>query len=727
MRLIAVLVLTGVAAWIFLRRAIPLFAYLRNAKPENRTDRPLSRLWDVVVVGLAQKKLFRKPFGGLMHALIFWGFCVLVLANLTLVLRGFLGREFDLPFLAVHHPLGLGVAYGVVKEIFLVLVLVGVMMALSRRLVWKPAFPEPSTDAVVILMVIWTLMLVELVWGGAEVAQAIAEAPRVIPGTMPTEADVKGHVALANVLAAHPVSQYLGGGLASIARGTGSWLGGLQEGAWWLNLVIVLGFGAYLPYSKHFHILTGLPNVYFTKKRPAGELRKLELEKEEEIELGTSTLAGFTWKNFFDWYSCTECGRCTASCPAYASGKPLHPKEISRQLRQHLTEHGPRLVELRGKGIRGEVEPGTEEDQGLQVLQTAVPAVSAEALFACTTCRACEQACPVNIEYVQEIVDLRRYLVQAANEFPAEVTRAFKNMENNANPWGFGAHERAEWAQGLDVPTMESSPQIDVLYWVGCAGSFDERNKKVARALVRILHAAGLRFAILGKEECCTGDPARRIGNEFLFQTLAQQNVETLRNYQIKKVVTACPHCFNTLKNEYPQFGAECEVVHHSTLIAELLREGRIRVRQEAAEDITFHDSCYLGRYNDIYDQPRQALQATGRRLHEMPLARSQGRCCGAGGGRMWMEEHGTKVNDLRLGDALEIPRPPKMIASACPFCLTMMSDAVNRKDLGGQIETRDIAEVVADALLEAQPVLTPAPVEKHGTRLAPGTGPAPA
>jgi Fe-S oxidoreductase len=315
----------------------------------------------------------------------------------------------------------------------------------------------------------------------------------------------------------------------------------------------------------------------------------------------------------------------------------------------------------------------------------------------------------VFIEYVQEIVDLRRYLVQVENRMPEEVTRAFTNMERNNNPWGIGFATRGDWAKDLGVPLMSDGPgEIELLYWVGCAASFDERNKRVARALVRILQAAGIRFAILGQEEGCTGDPARRIGNEYLFQMLAKSNVEILGGYGIRKVVTACPHCFNTLKNEYPQFGGEYDVVHHSELIADLLRKGRIHVNGSAREALTYHDSCYLGRYNEIYEEPRAALAAVGFRLSEMGLSRERGRCCGAGGGRMWMEEHGTKVNDMRLDDALAMRTRPKTIASACPFCLTMMSDAVGRKQLEGEIATRDIAEIVADALV-TDPGATPA------------------
>ncbi len=673
MRIFISTLMVAVAATLFLRQALKLYRFIRAGKPDNRFDKPGERVADVLVFAFGQKRLLKRAYGGILHALIFWGFCVLAIANGTLILRGFFGPDFNLPLLAMNEPLG--AFYSIVKECFIVLVMVGVFMAVWRRVVIRPRFPEPSADALLILGLIWSLMVVELVWGAADVGV------HLMSSLTPEEYTL--------MMRTHPITSNLYASFAGVAGGDPATLSAIREVSWWINLALVLGFGAYLPYSKHLHIITGIPNVYFNKKRPYGELTKLDLENEE---YGISTLDQMTWKNYHDWLSCTECGRCTSVCPAFASEKPLHPKKISEQLREELVEHGQGVIDKRA---------GKEPTQELRVLQNSVPAVSEEALFACTTCRACEQACPVFIEYVQEIVDMRRYLVQVEGRFPQEVQRAFKNMENNSNPWGIGFSQRAEWAKDLEVKEMADEPgEIDVLYWVGCAGSFDERNKKVSMALVKIMRAAGLKFAILGKEEGCSGDPARRIGNEFLYQVLAQQNVETMNRYNVKRVVAACPHCFNTIKNEYPQFGGDYVVQHHSELIQDLMKEGKIKVRFGEATEATYHDSCYLGRYNDVYEQPREVLAATGMRLEEMDLSRERGRCCGAGGGRMWMEEHGVKVNDLRLQDALDLPKKPKMIASACPFCLTMMSDALGRKDLAGEIDTRDIAEIVADALV---------------------------
>lgn len=666
------------AAVVFFRRSAKLFTFVKAAKPLDRFSNPVDRIKGVFIYALGQKRLFNRGYGGALHVMIFWGFCVLSIANLTLLIRGVAGRDFNLPLLAPDQVLG--GPYNAIKEIFILLVLVGVSMAFVRRLVLKPRFPEASGDALFILSMIGSLMLVELLFGAAEVAHW-------------------KHAGIAFAGWAFPLTSIFSGAFSGISE---AGLGTLQEVAWWINYALVLTFGAYLPYSKHLHVITGIPNVYFQNTRPYGELRKADLENEIAPEYGASTLADFDWKRFHDWYSCTECGRCTSVCPAFASGKPLHPKQISEQLREELVDHGGGVALLELAKRRGAAEEGAEVEmpEGLRSLQDNLPAVSEEALFACTTCRACEQACPVFIEYVQEIVDMRRHLVQVEGRFPQEAQRAFDGMERNNNPWGIGFATRGDWAQDLGVPLMAEDPgELDLVFWVGCAGSFDERNKQVSKALVAIMQKAGLKFAILGQEEGCTGDSARRIGNEYLYQMLAAQNVETLNTYNVKKIVTTCPHCFNTIKNEYHQFGGEYEVVHHSELIAELLEKKKIELKTVPEVLGTFHDSCYLGRYNDIYDQPRAVLAAAGVKLVEMEKSRQNGRCCGAGGGRMWMEEHGTKINDMRLGDALELSEKPKVIASSCPFCLTMLSDAVSTRDMASEIKTKDIAELVAEAL----------------------------
>jgi Fe-S oxidoreductase len=424
-------------------------------------------------------------------------------------------------------------------------------------------------------------------------------------------------------------------------------------------------------------------NVFFAPLTPKGRLPGLDLEKTETF--GVGTLTEFTWKDLFDLYNCTECGRCTSGCPANVSGKQLDPKLLILDLQAHLLDAGPKLL---GKGGNG---PAEEAMVGKVIADNV--------LWACTTCRWCVEACPVFIEHVPKIVDMRRWLVLTEARFPPELQPTFRNLENNGNPWQMAWQTRADWAQDLGVKILSAVGQAEYLYWVGCYGSFDERNKKVARAVVRLLQAAGVDFAILGTEEKCTGEPARRAGHEYLYQTLAQGNIETLKRYQFQKIVTACPHCLNTIRNEYPNFDGHFTVIHHTELLNELIRSGRLRVSPELDKRVTYHDPCYLGRYNDLFDPPRQVLDSIGRgELVEMRLNKARSFCCGGGGGRVWMEEHeGRRVNQVRVEQAVEVS--PDILASACPFCLTMFEDGVKGKEVADRIKTQDIAELVADSL----------------------------
>src|SRR6266851_4876665 len=454
-----------------------------------------------------------------------------------------------------------------------------------------------------------------------------------------------------------------------------------------LLAVLLLSFLVYLPYSKHLHIMAAPFNVFFAPQTPKGKSTTPDLENAESFGVGAIT--EFTWKDLFDLYNCTECGRCTSACPANVSGKELDPKWLILNLQEHLLERGAGLL---GKSGNGGQEKAHEKPMVGEVIHDNV-------LWACTTCRWCVDACPVFIEHVPKIVDMRRWLVLTESRFPAELQPAFRNLETNGNPWQMSWQTRADWAQDLGVKQMSEVNEAEYLYWVGCYGSFDERNRKVARALVRVLQAAGVDFAILGNEEKCTGEPARRLGHEYLYQTLAQGNIETLKRYKFQTIVTACPHCFNTIRNEYPQFDGHFRVIHHTQLLDELLRSGRIQPAQRDGERITYHDACNLGRYNDIYDEPRRVLASVTRgELVEMKLNRSKGFCCGGGGGRAWLEEHeGRRVNQLRVEQAMEVK--PDILASACPFCLTMFEDGVKAKEVGDKIKARDIAELLAERL----------------------------
>ncbi|HSJ52864.1 MAG TPA: (Fe-S)-binding protein, partial [Anaerolineae bacterium] len=438
-------------------------------------------------------------------------------------------------------------------------------------------------------------------------------------------------------------------------------------------------------------------NIYLRRLDSPGALPKIEDLETTEEPLGVGSIPQFTWKQLLDGDACMECGRCQAACPAYAADQPLSPKRVVMDFRDRMSEYPGKLWKWQEPIVarlpflrRLALGSGEPSDRAL-----VGDVIKDETLWACTTCRACERECPVLIEHVGEIVGMRRHLTLEEGRLPDTLAGALRNTERQGNPWGQARHQRTAWAAGLDVPVMADVGHADVLYWVGCAGSYDPRNQKVSQAMVRILRAAGVDFAILGDEETCNAEWARRAGEEYLYQMQAEANVETLKQYEFKRIVTQCPHCYNTLKNEYPQFGGTWEVVHHSQLIGELLAAGRLRpTRPWAGGTVTFHDSCYLGRYNDVYDAPRRALTSVpGVQLAELPRSRERGFCCGGGGACMWMEhEPGKRVNEVRVAEIQALS--PALAAAACPFCIIMLEEAGK-----GSPAIKDIAEVVAEAL----------------------------
>jgi len=643
--------LIAAAAVLFGRRALYLLRLLMKGKPMARWDRVPARVGRVIVYVFGQARLLANDFWpGLMHATIFWGFVVLTLGTVEFFGKG-VTESFSLPFLSDTAP------YLILEDAFSVLVIVAVGYAMFRRLVTRPRRLNLSTEANVILLLILGLMVTDLV----------ADAGRIVLAPAPADHWQFAGQAIARVLASLPASAVTA----------------VFHAAWWLHAATLLGFLVLLLYSKHLHILVSPLNVFFSPLEPKGQARNVDLENSETF--GVGSLTELAWKDLFDTYNCTECGRCTSRCPANMSGKELDPKWLILHLRERLFDEAPALL-----GQAGAQAPSTA---------LVGDVIHDNVLWACTTCRWCVDACPVFIEHVPKIVDMRRWLVLTESRFPAELQPAFRNLETNGNPWQMSWETRADWAKDLGVRRMSDVNEAEYLYWVGCYGSFDERNRKVARALVRVLQAAGVDFAILGNEEKCTGEPARRLGHEYLYQTLAQGNIETLKRYKFQTIVTACPHCFNTIRNEYPQFDGHFRVIHHTQLMDELLRAGRLQPAPRDNERITYHDACNLGRYNDIYDEPRRVLAGVTRgSLVEMKLNRSKGFCCGGGGGRAWMEEHeGRRVNQLRVEQAMEVK--PDILASACPFCLTMFEDGVKAKEVGATIKTRDIAELLADRL----------------------------
>jgi Fe-S oxidoreductase len=506
----------------------------------------------------------------------------------------------------------------------------------------------------------------------------------------------------------------------------------------WTHVALVLIFLNLLPYSKHFHVITAIPNIFLRSLSPAGRLEPIAAGSEQLMEkvgnaadsddplshpIGVARIDQFSWKSLLDFYTCTECGRCSDNCPAHRTGKILNPKEFTLALRDHLYAReeefiGGRVPENNSDNL-GSGNAGEEgADRAPRDLVPGV--IHPDVLWACTTCRACEEQCPVHISYVDKIVDMRRNLVTIRGEFPYALARPFEGMESNGNPWNLARVDRAEWSEGLDVRTMRMHPTASVLFWVGCAPSYDHRARKIARATARLFKKAGVDFAVLGEEENCTGDAARRAGNEYLFTKLTEVNVATIARYQdlhgIKTIVTTCPHCFNTLRNEYPEHGLRAEVVHHADFLLNLVDSGRLVPTRPFDGTVVYHDSCYLGRYNGVYDAPRELL----RRVKGVTLAepeywtRERGLCCGAGGAQMWMDEQNTdRVGDRRARQLLDAVGQPsghgqgKAIVSACPFCMTMLTDGIKSHGAEDSVEQLDIAEILDRACVDDAPIDT--------------------
>jgi Fe-S oxidoreductase len=618
------------------------------------------RVENEAVIVLGQRKLLQRLVPGLIHAAIFWGFLVLF-PTIVIAMIGAVDRESTLPWLG-HQGW-----FALMVDVFAVMVLVGVIGAVVIRKVQRPARFEGSHlgEADLILALIAGIVTTLLLWHASRITLGLNEWP-------------KGWSPVSNLL-----SGLFGGGGVTKA---------LERVFVWAHVAIILSFLAYLPHSKHLHIATAAFNVYFTRTRARGRLEPLRFDvPEEEMRFGAGTVPDLTWKQTLDTYSCTECGRCQDVCPAWATGKELSPKLLIMALRDQVFEEGPKL-------IRGE--------EGFEPSPLVPNAVTDNVVWDCVTCGACVRECPVSIEHVDHIIDLRRHLVMMDSSFPTESEQMLRDVERASNPWGKPQTERADWAAELGVRVLEpGDPAPEVLYWVGCAASFDERARTAAESTAKLLQAAGVDFAILGPRESCTGDPARRIGNEYLFQAHAETNVSTLNEAGVTKIVASCPHCFNTLGNEYPDFGGNYEVVHHTELLADLMRDGKLAPAAGNGQTITYHDSCYLARHNDVRADPRAIVEAVGTPI-EMERREERTFCCGAGGAHMWMEERAGAINEERVREAAETGA--ETLAVACPFCTVMLDDGV--KSRGDDLRVVDVSTLLAESLDGQSPAAASAP-----------------
>ena len=657
-----------IAGWgLFFWSASRRWRLLFIGPPVNRFDRPGERVKRMMRFAIGQWRMPRHRLAGIAHIFIYAGAVIMLLRGLMLFARGFTADPAFGFWILNTGPDGtaLGHLYALVKDIFLVLVLVGVLVYFYFRVLRRLSRLSLNFEGILILLILSTLMLSDALYDGA------------------------GHALHGYARSMwEPVGTAGGGALSGLSPDTLRFLCHL---GFWVHVGTILAFLNYLPYCKQFHEITAFPNVYFQSLDPPGRLPKVEdLEGmvEREETLGIAHAQQLHWKSILDLYTCTECGRCSHMCPANKTGKLLSPKHISINLRDHLYSRQGELIRKNGDGAAK-----------IDLVDTVI---KPEVLWACTTCRACEQECPVFISYVDKIVGMRQHLVQEKGEFPQDLANAFRGIENSGNPWNLPPSKRCEWAEGLDVPRMSDKGEAEWLLWVGCGPSYDDKALKATRAFVQLLNLAGVDYAILGEEETCNGDPARRAGNEFLFQAMAEANVEILNAYEVRKIITICPHCYNTLGNEYPDFGGKFEVVSHVEFLARLVAEGKLTPKNRVDARVVYHDSCYLGRYNQVYDAPRQVLAGIpGVELVEASENRDRGMCCGAGGAQFFKEEEAgdERVNYARADQLLATGS--SVVASACPFCKAMLSDGVTSRQREDDVKLMDVAEVLLASITE--------------------------
>ncbi|TCN24025.1 (Fe-S)-binding protein [Mesobacillus foraminis] len=695
--LIAFLFVTAYAVSLFVYVVRTRIQYIRLGKESQFDDHVKERLNRIWVMVFGQKKLMKDKKSGIIHVMFFYGFILVQFGAIDFIWKGINPGS--------HLPLGpLYPAFTFFQEIVTLLILVAVVWAFHRRYVEKLVRLKRGFKNGLVLLFIGGLMLsvllgngMSLIWHGHEgtwtepVASLIAGAFSWLP--------VTGAIAVFYI-------------------------------AWWIHLVFLLSFLVYVPQGKHAHLIAGPANVYLTRVGPAAKPSKIDFEDETQESFGVGKITDFTQEQMIDFYACVECGRCTNMCPATGTGKMLSPMDLILKMRDHLTNHGAAVTSkqpwvpafafanttgnqlaLAGAGA------GAEEAAASLAYNPSLigDVITEEEIWACTTCRNCEDQCPVMNEHVDKIIDLRRYLVLTEGKMDGDAQRAMTNIERQGNPWGLNRKEKENWRGLRDdvvIPTVKevkkAGEEFEYLFWVGAMGAFDNRSQKIALSFARLLNEAGVKFAILGNKEKNSGDTPRRLGNEFLFQELAAKNIEEFEKNDVKKIVTIDPHAYNIFKNEYPDFGLEAEVYHHTELLSQLVKEGRLVPKHSLDETIAFHDSCYLGRYNEVYDAPREIIKAIpGVTLKEIERSRENAMCCGAGGGLMWMEEEtGHRINVARTEQALAVN--PSVISSGCPYCLTMLTDGTKAKEVEESVSTYDVAELLEKSVFgEKQPVVS--------------------
>ena len=676
--------------YVFAVIAVAIFGYgvykhvkfWKMGQPEKRKSDTGKGIMDMLTFGVFHKRILKEFVPGWAHFLLFIGFAVCFFATAMIVI------EMDVFELIMSHEsyqkFGVVLFKGpfylfikIITNLFGLLALCAIIYATFRRYITKPDNLDTKTEDGVALALIFAILFTGFLIQGARIAAFdVAGTP-----------DPWAAFAFMGVIFAAILKAFL----------NQAQLLNLHAFLWWFHFFLAMAFIAMMPYTKMFHIVLGLVNQFLRNRGPVGIPEPIDFTDESLETFGKSTVREFSWKTWFNSDACIRCGRCQKYCPAHMSGKHLSPKNVIQEMKTLMcdTEKAFNAWKKANPAVAAAgADAPVFEWEGRALIGEVI---EEEDIWACTTCRACESQCPIFVEHVDKTIDMRRNLVLMETRFPGEAQLAFRNMENNGNPWGIGWNTRADFLTSIGVKTFAEEPEAEYLLWPGCAGAFDVRNQKVSAALVKLLEAAGISFAILGKEEKCCGDSARKLGNEYLYYTLATENIELMNGYGVKKIIAQCPHCYNLLKNEYPALDGKYEVVHHSEFLAKLVSSGKLKLNKTPGQSVTYHDSCYLTRYNDIYEQPRDLMKAVGLELKEMGYNREKGFCCGAGGGRMWLEEHGLKINEMRTDEA--IATKANIAATACPFCLTMLADGIAGREAGEQIKALDIAEILEKAL----------------------------